>query len=463
MKNIISMAILSIAMMLCATTMLSAKGKAVEVASVKELAAVISKSNQAVTMKPGVYKMSDYINSSVINQAPLDGVNRKAMLLFSGDNNTFDFTDVTIEIDTKLLGAFKVSVNEIYVTGSNNYIKGLTIKDIGNNPPPGKGARSFVVSGTNCKIDGVTLHMNGSSPYGYGDLLGKGKRSVVRLNKHSGMLIEGLADTILNCSIYSKSFGHLFFIQGGRDVYFENCYAEAVIRSTDEMLAEKKGPAFDAGFVGGYGNHEGNNKILPGYAKSLSECGFRNYGSGGVDKHATGAMTFVNCRAKNARIGFALTRMQGDIMVENCDAQGCEVGYSLAGATVKSSRGDAEVGPLFNINKNEVSSVLELEVMPAVSNYNIHSLGTVAGEGHTVTLTKFEGKTRSKELPILIGSGRPAANNGYSPFGDAAASGVTLTNTSGMPVALSALSKNCTVTSSDAEVTDNGTGNKVTK
>ncbi len=456
------MAILSIAMMLCTTTLLSAKGKAVEVASVKELAGVISKSNQAVKMKPGVYKMSDYINSAVINQAPMDAVNRKAMLLFSGSNNTFDFTDVTIEIDTKLLGAFKVSVNEIQITGSNNYIKGLTIKDIGNNPPPGKGARSFVVAGDNNKIDGVTLHMNGSSPYGYGDLLGKGGGSVVRLNKHSGMLIEGRADTILNCSIYSKSFGHLFFIQGGRDVYFENCYAEAVIRSTDEMLAEKSGPAFKVGFESAYKNFEGTKKIVPGYAKSLSECGFRNYGSGGVDKQKTGAMTFVNCRAKNTRIGFALTRIEGDILAENCDAQGCEVGYSLAGATVKSSRGDAEVGPLFNINKNAVASVLELEVMPTTSNYTIHCLGAVAGANHKINLTKYKGKTRSKELPILIGSGRPPANNGYSPFGDAAASGVVITNDSGMPITLTSMSKSCSATSSSA-VTDKGVENKVVK
>ncbi len=433
-----------------------------EVSSVKELAAVISKSNQTVKMTPGVYKMKDYVNSSVIAAAPLDGVNRKAMLLFSGDNNTFDFTGVTIEIDTKLLAAFKTSINEIQITGSGNTLTGLTITDIGNSPPAGKGARSFVITGDSNTVDGITLNMGGSAPYGYGDLLGKGKGSVVALRKHSGLLVEGKDINVLNCSIYSKSFGHLFFVQGGRNVRFENCYAEGVMRSTDEMLAEKSGPAFKANFESSYKNRNGDKKITAGYVKSLNECGFRNYGTGGPDKNKTGAITLVNCRAKNTRIGFAFTRIDEDMTIEGCDAQGCEVAYYIGGANVKSSRGDAENGPLLILNKATAPSTIDLELMPATSSYIIHCLAAINGTGHKINLSNYEGKMRNKELPILIGQNGPPANNGYSPMGKVATSGIEFTNTTGMPIELNELTSQCTVTS-NGKVSDNGTSNKETK
>ncbi len=464
MKNIISMAILSFAMILCGAMPLFAKSKkAVEISSIAELAKAAKESNQRVKMKPGVYQMADYLTPEVIENTPFaDKINRKAMILFSGSNNTFDLTDVTLEIDTRLLSAFKVSVNEIQINGSGNEIKGLTINDIGNYPPSGRGARSFVITGDENTVDGVTLNMSGSAPYGYGDLLGKGGGSVVRLNKHSGMLIEGRAITIVNCSIYSKSFGHLFFIQGGRDVLFENCYAEAVMRSTDDMLAEKSGPAYDVDFESAYKNYDGTKKIAAGYVKSLSECGFRNYGTGGPEKHRTGAITMINCKAKNTRIGFAFTRIDGDMKIENCEAQGCEVGYSLTGVSVKSSRGDAQNGPLFNISKSAKPSDVELEVMPAVSNYKIHALAMVSGDNHKIKLTKYRGKSREQELPILIGSGRPSANNCYTPFMEAPASNITIDNQSGMPVVLTTKSKSC-IAEGDGKITDRGELNKVSQ
>lgn len=462
MKNIISMSLLAIGIMACSVLPTNAKkGDVKTISSVKELANAAASSNKSFKMEPGTYQLSDYLTDDVIESTqPADISGRKAMLLFSGNNNTFDLSGVTIEIDTKLLSKFKASINEIQITGKNNTIIGLTVTDIGNHPPTTKGARSFVITGDNNKIDGVTLNMSGSSPFGYGDLLGKGSSQVTKLQKHSGMLIEGLNDTIVNCSIYSKSFGHLFFIQGGRNVYMENCYAEAVVRSTDEMLRETSGPAFDIDFKSVYPNRNKENVITPGYAKSLSECGFRNYGSGGPDKNKTGAITIVNCRAKNTRIGFAFTRMEEDMKLENCEAQGCEVGYSLSGVTVKSSRGDAQNGPLFNLGKNNEACDVELELMPAVSNFMVHCIGVVAGDNHKLKISKYKGELRSSELPIIIGSGRPTANNGYSPFGDAAAANVEVSNTSGMPLVFSPMSSSC-VGTSNGTITNNGKSNKV--
>ncbi|MFR9619879.1 MAG: hypothetical protein SNH63_01515 [Rikenellaceae bacterium] len=438
-----------------------AKEQVVVISSVAELAEAAKGSKGNIKMEPGVYQISDYLTSEVIENArAADALGRKAMLLFSGDKNIFDLTGVVLEIDTRLLAAFKASINEIQITGSGNLIKGLTVNDIGNYPPTGKGARSFVVTGDNNTIDGVTLNMNGSSPFGYGDLLGKGDAHVTSLKKHSGMLIEGRAVSILNCSIYSQSFGHLFFVQGGRDVYFENCYAEAQVRATDDMLAEREGVAFDNDFRAVYSNSDNQKVITGGYVKSLSECGFRNYGSGGPDKNRTGKITIVNCRAKNTRIGFAFTRMADDIEIVGCEAQGCEVGYSLAGVKVSQSRGDAEYGPLFYILKSGVASEVELALMSAQSTSTVHSIAHIAGDGHSVWLSEYGGERRESALPIVIGQSNPSANNGYTPTREVPASGVSLVNDTQMPVVLNQTTSSCSVASL-GEVRDLGLRNKV--
>ncbi|MDF7825460.1 hypothetical protein P4B35_15645 [Pontiellaceae bacterium B12227] len=428
------------------------------ITTMAELAECAGKSGQNIKMKPGVYQMEDYLTPEVISKTDPHPVMGAAMIEFSGHKNTFDLTGVTIEVNTELLDAFGTRVMEFYVSGSNNRIGGLTVTDVGNAPTT-RGGQSFVVDGKKNLIKGVTLNMSGSSPYGYGDLIGKGGGSLVRLQKHSGMLVTGLDIQILDCSIYSKSFGHLFFVQGGRKVYFENCYAEAVTRTTDEMLAETSGLAFDVDFAAVYRNYDGEKVITPGYTKSLSECGFRNYGSGGAQGHTTGAITLVNCRAKNCRIGFALSRIEGDILVQDCEATGCEAGYNLAGVTVKNSRGDAVNGPLLYLNAGD-KSIVDLALMPAVGTATVHAVATIAGDDHLVTLRKWENATREQTLPVLVGSSRPSGCNPFSPLGTKTTTGITLNNVTEMPVEIGSTVRSSTI-SSNGPVTDNGSGNAV--
>ncbi len=434
------------------------------ISSIEELLEVAAKSNQTIKMKEGVYQLADYLTDEIIAATPYsDKMNRKAMILFSGSNNSFDFSGVTIEVDTRLLGAFGSSINEIQITGEGNTIKGLTLTDIENGHPTRGGARSFVVTGDYNKIDGVTINAAGSFPYNYGDLLGKGDElAAPSLNKHSAMLIEGLADTILNCSIYSKSFGHLFFVQGGRDVYFENCYAQAAIRSTDDMLAETSGLLHDIDFRSVYGNYEGTKRVMPNYMKSLSECGFRNYGSGGPEKNRTGSVTLVNCHAKNTRIGFAFTRGEEEMNIIGCQAEGCEVAYYLGGVNVKDSRGDAMYGPLLTLCKSRVPSNIELQLTSCSSNYTIHGLALINGENHTIKLSPYNGELRESALPIRFGIGGPSANNGYSPVREGEASGITIENTTGMPIVLNDRTSSCTVVT-NGEVSDKGKSNVINR
>ncbi len=428
------------------------------ITSVAELAYYAGKSGNSIKMKPGVYQMGDYLTPEVISKTAPHDVMGAAMITFSGNGNTFDLTGVTIEVNTELLSAFGGKVMEFYVSGSNNRIKGLTVTDIGNSPTA-KGGQSFVVDGRKNAIQEVTLNVRGSSPYGYGDLLGKGGGALVRLQKHSGLLVTGEDIAILDCSIYSRSFGHLFFVQGGRNVHFKNCYAEAVTRTTDEMLAETEGLAFEQDFAAVYKTYDGEKVIPPGYTKSLSECGFRNYGKGGPEQRSTGAIALENCRAKNCRVGFAFTKIDGDILIRDCEAAGCEAGYNINGVTVENSRGDAVNGPLLYVNPGEVSTV-DLALMPTLNKTTVHALATIAGEDHEVTLKPWRNMRRGESLPILIGRTRPAATNPFSPLGSRPASDITLDNSTGMPVDIGTDVSSCTITS-DGPVTDNGSGNKV--
>ena len=424
--------------------------------SLAELATAASQSGQTIIMNPGVYEMTDYLTPADIDsKTPADEYNRRAMIRFSGSNNTFDFTDVTINVDTELLNDLGGNVVEFHLTGDHINFKELTITDIGDNPTA-SGGQSFVVSGDEITVENVTLNMRGSSPYGYGDLLGKGGGSLVAMRKHSGLLVEGLNINILGCRIYSASFGHLFFVQGGRNVLFQDCYAEAATRTTDDMLAETSGAAFNLNFEAVYANYDGNKVITPGYTKSLSEVGFRAYGTG-YQGDTTQGLTFVNCTARNTRVGFAL-EVGGPILIQNCEATGCEAGYNVQDVIIENSRGDAVNGPLLYLSGDD--SDVELELLPTLPTTTLHAVATIAGNNHNVTFTKFNDETRTQDHSILVGATRPSGTNPFSPLGTSSASGVILNNCTEMPIEVLSNTSASNINTTGV-VTDNGSGNTI--
>lgn len=105
------------------------------ISSVAELATAAGNSNQNIVMAPGIYQMEDYLTPEVIENTVPDANNRHAMIEFSGSNNNFDLTGVTIEINSELLNDYGTRIIELYVTGDFVNIKGLTVTDIGNSAP----------------------------------------------------------------------------------------------------------------------------------------------------------------------------------------------------------------------------------------------------------------------------------------------------------------------------------------
>ncbi|MEP3837793.1 MAG: hypothetical protein ABJM36_09100 [Algibacter sp.] len=452
MKKLNSHCKISLLMVLLFSTVIYAKD--IKINSLKALAKYATKSGNTITMAPGVYQLTDYLNSDSIAARRA----RKAFqyITFSGSNNIFNFKDVEIVLDTEIRTALKPPIHsdEFLITGSNNSFEGLTIRCVGNGTSPG--GTVLQVAGEANMLKNITLHVKGSYPYGYGDLFGKGKQkeTTIKHRKHSGLLVTGNDTKLYGCKVFNRSFGHCFFIQQHpKNVYFENCYAEGEVRRTDAVLAETSGPAFDVSFKTWTQNREGEYVVTPGYMKSLCEDGFRTYG-------ACENISFKNCIAKNTRAGFELRFNKA--LVENCKTIGTERGYWIGDNTkVINSEGDANYGPLMFVEGSNVD--VELFVNPAESDRKVHALITIMGENNNIVLKSSEGKTRKKELPILIGSTPPMHGESMSPYSEAEVIGLHLINETGMPISIGALAKNCSIKTNGSIKENKGTQIQVSK
>jgi hypothetical protein len=403
--------------------------------TLSELAEAAGRSGQTIRMQPGVYPLTDHLplNSMAGRRA------RKEFqfLTFSGSSNIFELRGVLIEVDTALRGALRppIHTSEFVVSGDGNVIRGLTIVNVGNGTSPG--GALLEVSGRGNTLRDCTFHVRGSNPYGYGDLFGKGGGSVISHRKHSGVLVTGDGTSVLGCRLFMRSFGHGFFVQkDAADVLFEDCLVEGSMRSTDAMLAETSGPAFDVDFRTVMRNRDGEHRVTPGYMKSLSEDGFRTYG-----QHEN--LTFRNCTARNMRGGFELRTKTG-VRLENCAAYGCERGFWISSdAVVRDCRGDAQYGPLLFLEGDNARVNVALD--PAESANKVHALATLHGTGHRVTITPAGGGERKRPLPILLGYRQPGAGEGMSPISEGAARDVTLINQTTMPIKISPRAVACKI------------------
>lgn len=400
----------------------------VEVSTLADLARETAQSGRHVRLMPGVYPMSEYLTSPVLAEIHaarkgLLGRPPVPMFVFRGDDNRIDASGATIEIDTalykKLPGGY---VRCLIVAGKGNTLSGLSIRFTG--PDQGSGGNTLSLQGERTTLEDVTVHVFGSTPYGYGDLLGKGGPNLVSIKKQSGIQVLGSGSVLRRCRVFSRAFGHCFYIQQGGDIRLEDCYAEGVMRATVDMLRDTSGPAFDLGFKSVYPNRDGFHVITPGYVKSLVEDGFRTYGN-------AGRVTLVNCTAINTRAGFEIGAPDNapeKALLENCVARGCERAYLIGSQTVvRRSRGDIAHGPLLYLRGGRDSDV-ELELVGDGPQSLVHAVATLAGENHRVRLTAQPGERPIPALPILFGFGMPAHAEMASPIAPAPTRGLSLVN-----------------------------------
>lgn len=387
----------------------SENGAEIEVSSLADLASAASRSGQRIRMRPGVYRMADYLTDEVLTEirSGIDRTQKRPpvpMFTFRGNGNRIDCRNVVVEIDTSLYAKLPQGgyTRCFIVSGSDNFIIGLVIRNTGPSDR-GSGGNILSVSGERNTLEDIVLHVRGSYPYGYGDLLGKGGPNLVALQKQSGVQVLGTGTTLRRCKVLSRAFGHCFYIQAGDDIRIEDCYAEGAVRSTTEMMTDMKGPAYDLGFRSVYRNRDGRFTITPGYTKSLSEDGFRTYGG-------AGSVTLVNCVAINTRAGFeigAKDDARTKTVIENCVARGCERAFLIGSHTVvRRSRGDIAHGPLLYLRGGRDSDV-ELQLIGDPPKSLVHVVATIAGENHRVRLAAQCGFEPMPALPILLGFGMP--------------------------------------------------------
>lgn len=373
------------------------------------------------------------------------------VLVFSGSGNTFNLDGVVLEIDTSIYDDLPTFGYHrfVFVSGNGNRIKGLTLRYVG--PNQGTNGNALSLWGDRNTPEDVTLYMRGSSPYGYGDLLGKGANpGMAPLGKQSGLMVGGDDCTLKRCKVINRAFGHCFYIQGARNTLIEDCYAEGITRATSDMLRETDGLAVDFNFKSVYENRDGRYLITPGYRKSLTEDGFRTYSAGGPRNQSTGKTTLVNCTAINTRAGFEIVEpSEGNEKTQliGCTALGTERGFLLINGNIvtRRCRGNTVHGPLLYLWRGSNADV-EIEWTGEGSEYTVHALATVCGTGHRVKLTRWEAECNMPKLPILLGYGMPKHAEMATPILAEDARNITLINETGMSVVQSELVTGCTIT-----------------
>jgi hypothetical protein len=372
--------------------------------------------------------MADYLTEPVLSEirasvAGKPGRPPVPMIVFRGNDNRIDCEGAIIEIDTALYAKLPSGYTRcLIVDGSGNTLSGLSIRNTG--PNDGSGGNILSLAGERTTLEDVTLHVHGSFPYGYGDLLGKGGPNLLTLRKQSGIQVIGSGSVLRRCRVYSRAFGHCFYIQQGSNIRLEDCYAEGVTRATNDMLRDTSGPAYDLGFRSVYESRDGRFVINPGYVKSLTEDGFRTYGG-------NAGIALVNCTAINTRAGFEIGApddAKDKTLLENCVARGCERAFLIGSKTVlRRCRGDIAHGPLLYLRGGRDADV-ELELVGDGPQSLVHAVATIAGVNHRVHLSAQHGERAIPSLPIMLGFGMPQHAEMSSPIRPAVTSGVTLIN-----------------------------------
>ncbi|MBW1298351.1 RICIN domain-containing protein, partial [Aquimarina litoralis] len=432
------------------------------VTSLQQLQPYLNDNNVQVKLAPGIYNITANDVAS--------GKFGNPLLPFEGNNSIYDFTGVTINIDTEVLSSFgNVDVNLLQILGNNNILKNLTLVNIGNNAPR-KRAQTIVMDGADNLLEGFHMTIRGSYPYGYGDAFGKGGGPVISHRKHSALLVRGESNHVKNCTLIHRSYGHAIFMQAASNPIIEGCYIEGEMRSTDDMLAEEGtgSPADNVDFMTVWGY-----RLPAGYMLSLGEGGIRAYNAGtttidGVEyNRGTSNPTILNCTIKNMRTGVTISHATGTKYVEGCTAIGCENGFSLGSGDVIDCYADCSYGPVYSTTyENDRNYHADITILPSsVPYYNgSGSIAYIGGSQHKITL---RGSEEAVEAGLSIKVGGDKNNirllNGNLPHqNDFEGKDFELTNLSNFPVVLSNKSSSINVTSC-GPVTDNGSNNTISQ
>ncbi len=455
----------SAACLLTAVLLDAVSAAPVTVRSLEELMPYLSRDKVEVVMAPGEYwiRGADAKAGKFGSDTFQDWC--KTLLPFSGSDSTYDFTGVTLKVETSVFQSLgKYDIFEVQTTGNNIVIKNLKIEDVGSvYDAPTKGALGIVIDGAHNRIEGVHLSTKGSYPYGYGEAFGKGGQNVVRHMKHCGVLVRGFANHVKDCTIIHRCFGHALFMQGADQPLIEGCYIEGEMVETDDILAEKgTGSIADkVNFMTYFGY-----PIPPGYAMCSGEEGIRAYDGGQtwidgeiINRRAMNP-TILNCTVKNMRGGVTLTHAGGKKYVEGTTAIGCTRGFAIGSGDIVDCYADTSYGPALGVDYERDSGMnAEITLLPNEGGVNgQHRAAYIVGRNHNITFRSRE-PIADQSLFIQVGGdkrniGSLASTENY------AARNITFNNLTSVPMRLGERVEECTIVTGGL-VTDEGRNNRV--
>lgn len=437
--------------------------------SLQELLPYLKQDSVHVKLQPGAYTITarDIKQGKFQEYSNIDDHKVYVLFLFRGSHSIYDFTDVTINVETAVFNAYQDydDFYEVQTLGNHNVIKNLTLVDVGSvDDYPMEGACNIVMDGAHNRIEGFHVSTKGSYPYGYGEAFGKGGRNVIRHYKHSACLVRGYRNHVKNCTIIHRAYGHAIFMQAADWPIIEGCYVEGEMRSTDDMLAEE-GTGSDADKVD-FKTYFGY-KLPAGYTMCLGEEGIRAYNGGetmidGVEyNRGTSNPTIVNCTIKNMRAGVTLTHATGQKYVSGTTVIGCERGFCIGSGQIVDCYADAQYGPALGVDyTSDQGMAAEVTLLPyegETYNGSGHA-AIIIGSNHKITLRNATPQP-DQNLKIHIGGdnrtiGLLSKDENYS------ASNIILHNFTDYPVVLDDNSRDCSGIAA-GEVTDHGESNHV--
>ncbi|MEO9513477.1 MAG: hypothetical protein ABJN84_04360 [Flavobacteriaceae bacterium] len=360
--------------------------------TLSELKEYLDKDNVKVKLTPGNYQIDKAENIRFIR--------------FMGNDTHFDFTGVRFMVDTKLFSRMDLAKSDdgnsmycaIEISGNGVILEGLYIETYGDTPGNQSKNKIFNVVGEDVTVKDVEIRTAGSSPWGYGSLYGLGGGDVRKMN---GIRVGYPAKNVklIGCKVHMRAMGHAIFLQGAENTVIEDCHVDGLLKTTDAILTETTGYAFDKNFYALKPKHahkkgyvEGtiineDGKILPGEIISLSEDGIRMYPE--YNGHKTKSTTIKNCTVTQMRRGICTgLNTSGDTII-NCVVKDCvATGYNVGNAdTLINCSADAKYAEAFCIPyTNAKGAQVDINILDSRGGMANHLLAKINGSNHTVTI-----------------------------------------------------------------------------
>ncbi len=352
----------------------------------------------------------------------VEGRISNAMFIAEGNGSTYDFGGSIIYTKIKEVFNSKFMQGELsnlHVLGNNNFITNVTFVDDGDiHDLPPKGCTNIMIDGRENTVDNIRLYSTGSSPYGYGDIFGKGGGAMIRLKKHCGVLVRGDDNTFQNSVVVHNAYGHCVFMQGAVRPNIINNRISSSISTTEAILAERgdeNSKANNIDFMTTWGFEMCDDFT---YTIALCEAGIRAYISGNtmIDgvryrrKAVDGAYIAGNY-VKDTRVGVTLTHSNNNsrqTIVEDCTTVGTERGYAVNdGAIIRRCYSDAKYGPAYGVDyKSGKNNIVDITIIDEVSDDYITSTydgklyRTNNGTGHIAYIQGSGHKIKFKDARV---------------------------------------------------------------